>query len=175
MKRLDIKSIPKYTSDGNYTVDIPLDYLPEKIENYIKRYALNMNPDFQRGHVWTEEQQIAFVEFVLRGGKTQPIRFNHYSWGTFRNNPEVDEMVCVDGLQRTTALLKFQNDELEVFGGYKRSQIDNLNLSNDIQITVNNLKTRKEVLQWYIDLNAGGTVHTEDDIEKVKILLNNEK
>ena len=32
--------------------------------------GLQFNPDFQRGHVWTEGQQIAFMEFLLKGGKT---------------------------------------------------------------------------------------------------------
>jgi hypothetical protein len=36
---------------------------------------------------------------------------------------------------------------------------------------VNDLRTRKEVLQWYLDLNTGGTIHTSDEIEKVKRLL----
>ena len=40
---------------------------------------------------------------------------------------------------------------------------------------VNDLKTRKEVLQWYVDLNAGGTVHTEAEIDKVRKLLVLEK
>jgi len=36
---------------------------------------------------------------------------------------------------------------------------------------VNNLKTRKEVLQWYIEFNSGGTVHTDAEIQRVKKLL----
>jgi len=31
--------------------------------------GLNLDPDFQRAHVWTEDKQIAFVEFCLRGGQ----------------------------------------------------------------------------------------------------------
>ena len=40
------------------------------IENEIKEYNLNMNPNFQRGHVWTEIQQSKYVEFNLKGGKS---------------------------------------------------------------------------------------------------------
>jgi hypothetical protein len=36
---------------------------------------------------------------------------------------------------------------------------------------VNELKTRREVLQWYLDLNAGGVVHTTKEIERVRELL----
>lgn len=45
----------------------------------------------------------------------------------------------------------------------------------DVIINVNNLKTREEVLQWYIDFNAGGTVHSKEEIDRVKKLLEEEK
>lgn len=35
----------------------------------------------------------------------------------------------------------------------------------------NDLKTEKEVLQWYIDMNAGGTQHTSDEIQRVKDMI----
>jgi hypothetical protein len=40
---------------------------------------------------------------------------------------------------------------------------------------INDLRTRAEVLQWYLDLNTGGTVHSDEEIEKVKKLLEREK
>lgn len=172
MKTLDFKTITKYTSEGHYGVDYDIDSFPDAIDRYIDRYKLQMNPDFQRGHVWTESQQIAFVEFVLRGGQLQPIRLNNTEWNSMKVG---GEMVCVDGLQRTTALMKFAKDLLPVFGGYFRSQLVNFN-TNDymIRVTINGLRTRAEVLNWYIELNSGGTVHTEEDIDKVRKLLEDE-
>ncbi len=38
-------------------------------------------------------------------------------------------------------------------------------------LNVNDLKTEKEVLQWYVDMNAGGTPHTSEEIEKVKRMI----
>lgn len=72
---------------------------------------MQLNPDFQRGHVWIENQQIKYIEYILRGGKTARV------------------------------------------------------------IYLNNLKTRKEVLQWYLEFNSYGTIHTEEEINKVKKLL----
>ncbi len=165
-----MKSIKKYTSEGRYQVNFDIDSFPEAIQRYVDKHKLQLNPDFQRGHVWTEAQQIAYVEFILKGGQIQPIRFNHTDWERWGNKDF--EMVCVDGLQRTTALLKFANSELPVFGGYLRNQLENFN-TNDYMliISINGLRTRAEVLQWYIELNTGGTVHTEDEINRVKGLL----
>lgn len=175
MEKLDFKTIKKYTRVGSYCVHTSIQYLDETIERYIKTYGCQLNPDFQRGHVWNESQQISFVEFILRGGQIQTLLFNHPHWmGNFDH--DTDDMVLVDGLQRLTAILKFLKNELPIFGGYKRDEIDGLMLGLfDIQISVNNLKTKKEVLQWYIELNSGGTVHTPEEIEKVKQLIEKEK
>ena len=38
-------------------------------------------------------------------------------------------------------------------------------------LNVNDLKTKKEVLQWYVQMNAGGTPHSAEEIERVKKLM----
>ena len=169
-KKLDFKTVKKLTRQGSYTINVHLESLKDTIDRYIEKHKLQMNPEFQRGHVWTENQQIKFVEFILRGGKSQPICFNHNDWMTFSRKDS--EMFCVDGLQRTTALLKFLDNKLPVFGGYILSEFENFSLWNfDVEININNLKTREEVLQWYLDMNSGGTQHTKEELEKVKLLL----
>lgn len=42
--------IPKFTPDGNYEVDIPLDHLNRYLAGLDRDYGLELNPDFQRGH-----------------------------------------------------------------------------------------------------------------------------
>ena len=41
----------------------------------------------------------------------------------------------------------------------------------DIEIVINNLPTRKQVLQWYLQMNKGNVAHTEEEINKVEKLL----
>ena len=41
----------------------------------------------------------------------------------------------------------------------------------ELLFCVNNLQTKKEVLQWYVDMNAGGTPHTNDEIERVRRMI----
>ena len=60
--------IPQFTSCRNYGVDCSLfRYFCEYIDREIAE-GLVLNPDFQRGHVWTEEQQTAYIEYLLMGG-----------------------------------------------------------------------------------------------------------
>lgn len=84
-----------------------------------------------------------------------------------------DDFVCVDGLQRLTAIMRFLKNEIKVFGTYYQNFEDKLPTLCDVIFNVNNLKTKKEVLQWYIDINAGGTPHTKEEIDKVKKMMEN--
>lgn len=166
------EDIPQFTRDGAWQCDYPLNHLVKFINEEIKEQGLQLNPNFQRGHVWTEEQQIAWLEFFLRGGKTsRVIYFNKPSW--HRNVPdgEYDDYVCVDGLQRLTAIQRFVNNEIKVFGSYYNEFTDRIGVRHNIKLNVNDLKTEKEVLQWYVDMNTGGTIHTDDEINKVKQMI----
>lgn len=101
--------IPKFHDFGLlYSQSFGFVYYVKYIKEEIKKYNLQLCPDFQRGHVWTEEQQSKYIEFILRGGKTG--RDFYFNW-----NRKTDELVCVDGLQRTTALLHFITGDIKVF------------------------------------------------------------
>jgi hypothetical protein len=85
-------------------------------------------------------------------------------------------MVLVDGLQRLTALIRFLNNEIPIFGNYFKDFEDNPRDSlTMIRFNINDLQTKAEVLQWYLDMNTGGTVHSDEEIQRVKELLEKEK
>jgi hypothetical protein len=163
-----------------------LKYFNSWLNQCLDEDKLQLEPDFQRAKVWTYEQQVKYVEFLLRGGKSNPILFNYPGWmKTFDGS----EFVLVDGLQRITAITMFLDDDLSIFhqhlgksisdtiGGYLKSQIediDKLLRKLTIKVYINDLPTRKEVLEWYLELNNGGTVHTKEEIEKVELLLKEE-
>jgi uncharacterized protein with ParB-like and HNH nuclease domain len=134
--------------------------------------GLQLNPKFQRGHVWTEQQQIAFLEYFFRGGKSGLVcYFNKPDWNIHVPDEAYNEYVCVDGLQRITACLRFVNNEIPIFGCYYKDFEDKPRMKHTLRLNVNNLKTEKEVLQWYIDMNVGGTPHTLEEIERVKKMI----
>lgn len=169
--------IPQYlTNNANYRVDVSLIYLDSTIQDYIDKDGLILNPDFQRGHVWTEKQQIAYVEHFLRGGMSgRDLYFNCPSWHIVAQT-DYDEFVCVDGLQRITALRKFWNNEIKVFGVHRSDFEDSPRLlQSRLTININDLQTREDVLQWYIEMNEGGTPHTKVEIDRVKKMLEEER
>jgi hypothetical protein len=175
-----IEEIKKFHSP-KYCVHVPWSSIESTLESYDDRGApgwlgLNLDPDFQRGHVWTEDKQIAYVEFCLRNGEySRTILFNHPNW----NGSYKGEMVLVDGKQRIEAVRKFIRNQLPIFGGNFLNDFDNpkklLRVDGAyFQFGVNNLKTNREVLEWYLQINSGGVVHTKEELEKVEEMLKKE-
>lgn len=64
------------------------------------------------------------------------------------------------------------NNEIRVFRLlYSEFEGETDLIRHSMIINVNDLKTKKEVLQWYIQMNAGGTPHTQEEIDRVNKLM----
>ena len=164
------KEIPQFTF-GNYEVDIHIPYLEKALEGYKEDYNLELNSDFQRGNVWTETQQIEFIEFFFKGGKSaRTIYFNIGEW-SFNKDTDIPQMVCVDGLQRLTAMLRFLHNEIPLFGYFKNEYTDRVSNDNTFRFNINNLPYKKDVLKWYLEMNSGGTVHSKEELKRVTKML----
>lgn len=171
--KLNFQTIPRFTQNPSYRCNVEWKYLEDTLARWQSRtdeFPLDLNPDFQREHVWTTEQQIAYVEYALKGGRSgRDIYFNCVGWQGKYNGP----FVIVDGKQRLHAVRKFLANELPIFDGHYIKDIEGNLPSNTAEFifNVNDLPTRKEVLQWYLEMNIGGTPHTETELNKVKEML----
>lgn len=142
---------------------------------------LELDPDFQRGHVWSQEKQIAFMEAVIRGTAPLVIRFNCPAWEGSVAPEMVDglnphSVLCVDGLQRLTAMREFVAGKFKIFGGFSHEDLDDtafsLRKSNmRWRMEMFNIASRADLLQFYLDLNSGGVVHSDDELQRVSRLL----
>jgi hypothetical protein len=164
--------IPPFTRSANYRINVSWSYLEKWIEEMNKETGIDLSPDYQRDHVWTETQEIRYIEFVLRGGQTgREIYFNCPTWNTCSD--VCTPLELVDGKQRLKAVRRFLNNEIPAFGYLYKEFEDTLRLvKTDFIIYINDLQTKAEVLQWYLDMNSGGTVHSEEELTKVKTMLN---
>ncbi len=177
MKLTRFRDIPEFVRDGsweaNYPPDSLLEFIDECTEGRGGEQKLDVDPDFQRGHVWTTDQQVAWLEFFFRGGKTgRTIYLNNPGW----QSSYTGDFVLVDGKQRIEALRAFFGNKIKIFGSYRREFTDKPSISqHTMKLNVNTLKTRKEVLQWYLGYNAGGVNHAPEEIARVYKLLEAEK
>lgn len=170
-----LADVPKF-SRTHYKINVPWDYLEDWLARLQERpLALDLNPTFQRGHVWTVEQKSRYVEFVLRGGEAaRQLQFNCRGWMKGMEGP----FVLVDGKQRMEAARGFLRNEVTAFGKYRKDYPDAekfLGIDCAFEVSVYNLNTMDEVYQLYIDLNTGGTVHTDAEIAKVRKMMTTSK
>lgn len=136
-----------------------------------RQTPLIMNPEWQRGHVWSESQQIAFVEYFLKGGRTgRDLYFNCSTWQSAYNTP----IYCVDGLQRITAMTRFLENEIKAFGNFRDDFGGKLRtISHNFRFNVLRIKNKKELLNIYLDFNSGGTPHNPTELKMVSDIIEN--
>lgn len=85
----------------------PTDVELETIISRIINKDINLQPDFQRGEVWSENKKKKLIDSILRGWKIPPI---HMILGS-NNTDEV-----LDGQQRLASIREFFNDEIKIDG-----------------------------------------------------------
>jgi hypothetical protein len=172
MKYDNFQEIPQFPK-AYYRVDVGWDYLNTTLEHWHNPDMGNpliLNPEWQRGHVWSKQQQIKYVEFVLKGGTTgKEIYFNCSSWQCEYNTPTY----CVDGLQRLTAAKRFMNNEIPAFGTHLKDFKGKMRGNAHVRFSFNMLmmKNKRELLNLYIMFNSGGVVHKPKEIERIKKIL----
>lgn len=169
---MKFSDIPRFPHSG-FEVDVSFMDLETWLVGQLKQ-GLDLTPDFQRGHVWTTDQRSRYVEYLLRGGEGGKIlSFNHPGWSGRNGDMYKGPYQMLDGLQRLTSARMFMSNELPAFGRRLREYDNPAPLYSRVGLKwrIYELQTRREVLQYYLDMNAGGTPHSEKEIARVRKLL----
>lgn len=177
--KIRISNVKKLIHEGNYEINSSIEevyyryFSSDKLRKDI--FKVDLQPPFQRSLVWTDEQKTKWLEFIFSGGRTsRTIYFNCPNWDSYEGETEFEKTIqCIDGQQRLSAIKDFMEEKIEVFGFKKSDWLDAGNVM--VKININSLKTKKEVLSWYIQLNSAGTPHTAEEIKKATKLLNDEE
>jgi hypothetical protein len=139
-------------------------------------YGVSLEADYQRGHVWTTEQQMDFVGHLLVGGAVQCCVMNRGPTG------DLHPAEVVDGKQRITACCAWSDGHIPAWiPGKGQVWAKDLNqkwqtkssctIGLELGIV---LMTRRECLRLYLKLNSAGVVHEPDELERVRRLLEKE-
>ncbi|HFG7030766.1 TPA: DUF262 domain-containing protein [Acinetobacter baumannii] len=179
-----LKQIIDPIERSNDYCDFRLDSVRRSLVNLLdSEDDLVMNPDFQRGHVWTLEQQKFYIECLLKNlvpKAALTLTFNKPFWTNpnFKNEPlnsQYPQMVCVDGLQRFTAVEDFVNGKFNVFDdqvSFSSLKYTSFDLSRmKFHINFFEYNDPKDIIRLYLSLNTAGTAHSEDEIKRVRLLL----
>jgi hypothetical protein len=68
----------------------------------------------------------------------------------------------------------FLGDRLKAFDHLRSEYTDRIRMHASFKWRVCNLETRAEILQLYLNINAGGTPHTKEELDRVRLMLEKE-
>ena len=147
--------------------DIDIREDPQTIFELLRKYdngKLIIEPDFQRNVVWDSDKKSKFIESVILNFPLPP-------W--YLNQTKEGKLIIVDGIQRTTALHEFVNNEFKLSGlealtrlnGYTFSELkelpgDDETRIEDKKIYIYLIKPSvsvKVVYDIFNRINTGGT------------------
>jgi hypothetical protein len=156
-----------------YGIDVSIGSVLDTLE----QFQVNLDPDYQRDHVWTPEQQEKYIGALIEcpEGKN-PIILNDVNMDGSMRPSDV-----IDGKQRITAMVAWLQGDIravcpcgETFLYDDLDAIDRRCVGMTTTLRWNWMRLDREgVLRYYLALNTGGSVHTEEEINKVKKMLEN--
>jgi len=164
--------IKKATRASPYRIDMEWRNLERTISD--SDPPVDMDPEYQRGYVWTTNQAAKYVEHVLSEGiGGRDVYLNCPGWPD--NKPGI-KCEVVDGKQRITAVRRFMKGDLRIFGGKLITDFRGPMRGTVARFFwhINDLETPQEVMRWYLEMN-GGTAHTDQELNRVKESLANIK
>lgn len=132
------------------------------------------NPDYQRGYVWTFEDKLNYIDSVF--GNRDLGKFIFVEDSTYRDN----RLEALDGKQRLNAIIEFM-DSVFPFKGVFWDQLPSLIRTEfkgrQVQTTSidRNTTDRATLLRTFLNVNAGGVPQTEQHLEHVRKLLEQEE
>lgn len=165
-------------SDGTETLMMAM--LVQRIEAKNPFEQLNLRPDYQRGYVWTDRQAAQFVGHMVEGGHVGPVIVQRFS------NPEIPDEV-VDGQQRLWSMYRWLKGglsaelhdgttlPLSALDGVSRTLVSGYWLTGPTFTVQYVSLSRAERLRLYLRLNRGGTVHSDEEIDRVRAMLSAEE
>lgn len=139
-------------------------------------FGCDMNPSYQRGNVWTVEQEEKLIDSIFKKINIGAFVFAVKDW---ENGKEaIDDMYeIVDGKQRLTAILHFVEGKIKYNGLYFHEMHRfNQYAFEESQVMVGELNFRKkgynrnEVLENFIRLNECGSSMNPNIIQNAKKL-----
>jgi hypothetical protein len=178
---ISLKDVRPYLGAARYVVGVAGPRVMPFVEEHANDGGFDLDPDFQRGHVWTPDLRTAFIEHLLRDGEHgRTIVWNSPTYdriGGKRGDLD-DTLVIVDGKQRFTALTLFLADEVRVFDGNAFSDFDADSRRLMTSATgllrmfmhVHALQWRRDLLDLYLQLNLGAVPHSAEEIARVRAL-----
>jgi hypothetical protein len=138
----------------------------DSLMNKVLYFGTNSNPDYQRGYVWNEQDEINLIDSVFNGSDIGKFVFLKYEW------PKTDVDV-LDGKQRLNTLVRFITSQFSYKGLYwhQLSKSDRYKFE-DRKVQVAELDanrfTEADKLRLFLQVNVAGVPQDESHLTEIR-------
>ncbi|MET9190102.1 DUF262 domain-containing protein [Streptomyces tendae] len=166
----------------------------EIARSFSESFGLDLNPPYQRGRVWNEDQKIALIRSWLTGTPTGVVIFNDRStpeWKAANGYDPIDRdeamYACIDGQQRISTAQAWFASELAVPASwFDPTDVETTEATDDgpyvrwsgltlprqrhfanrahLTVATARVATIQEEAAIYLLVNGGGTPQTDADM-----------
>jgi hypothetical protein len=157
--------------------DYFFNYTQRNIEDlFSKKYffGLEMNPEYQREYVWELSDKVLLIDSIFNNMDIGKFVFIQLKW---KHHPLNYAYEILDGKQRVNAICDFFEGRFTYNGLlYKDLSKHERNHFKMFLISVAEIEdiTREQKLQYFLRLNRTGKIMSEDQLNKVRMLLEQE-
>jgi hypothetical protein len=142
---------------------------------YYGSYAgIDLNPDYQRGLVWTLEDKVSLIDSIFNNIEIGKFVLIHMPYSVRGKSYTI-----LDGKQRLTTLIEFYEDGFS-YRGFKYSELSRgdqyhfKEFSTSTAKADSNQLTKEMILLYFLRLNTTGKTQTKNHLDHVKELLRKE-
>lgn len=161
----------KLTEDEDIRFSFCNMYMGSIIHRYYKP-GIDLNPEYQRDLVWTQEQKYDLIDSIYRNVEIGKMVMIRRHWETDKDLYEM-----LDGKQRMNAIIEFYEDRFKYMGKYysEMTPFDRNTLRNTpIAIADTEPLTDEQKYRYFLKLNTTGTPVDRKHLAKVVELWENE-
>lgn len=141
----------------------------DSLLNKFYLHGVDMSPDYQRDYVWEDSDREALLDSIFNGIEIGKFAFikHHYS----------DDLLyeILDGKQRLTTLLDFYENRF-AYKGYYFNELSARDkhtfLGAEVTIGETGELTKKQVYEYFVQLNTTGKSMDKEHLEKIKDMIN---
>jgi hypothetical protein len=150
---------------------LKLSYSPMQIDALLGRYyhfGTDMNPDYQRDYVWSEEDKVALIDSIFHG-----IDIGKFAYA---DNPVSDHYLyeIIDGKQRLRTIIDFYENRFPYKGKYFNDLCyRDQNHFENYAVSVADVRNvdRNTVMKYFVAMNSQGRIMDSAHLDKVRAMI----
>lgn len=170
----EIKSIKRFEENQDVRFNYQQRDLISLLNMMVREYGIDLEPEYQRGNVWSNLQKYNLIDSVFRNIDIGKFAVIKRPWGSNPNIPDTPKLYeMLDGKQRLTALFEYYTGRFMYKGTYYY-ELHPRDQSHFKHYTISYAEssplTKEQKYRYFLKLNTTGTPVDKNHLKKVKEL-----